>query len=256
MSDIIEKFNIIKENPNIQDILADALVRNKTDETIKEYLKDKNIDKTILDAILNINFTKFGHLSYKAMNKIIPYLEKGLTYDKACEEAGYEFKGLSNELQYKLPPVSQLDDDVLNPVVLRAISQTRKVINSIIDMYGSPKAIYIETARELSKSYDERKYIENKQKENFEKNEKLKEYIKENFHFDPKPFDLVKMKLWREQNGKCAYSQKAIPAERLYEENFTQVDHIIPLSRCFDDSYNNKALVLTDENQKKRERTP
>ena len=251
-----EKFNLIKENPEIQDILADALVRNKTDETIKKYLMDKNIDESLLEAALNINFTKFGHLSYKAMKKIIPELEKGFIYDKACENAGYNFKGTSNELQYKLPPVSELDEAILNPVVLRAVSQTRKVINAIIDLYGSPKAIYIETARDLSKSFEERRDMEKRQKENFENNEKLKEYIKENFNIEAKPFDLVKMKLWREQNGKCAYSQKNIPAERLYEENFVQVDHIIPFSRSFDDGYNNKVLVLTDENQKKKERTP
>ena len=64
------------------------------------------------------------------------------------------------------------------------------------------------------------------------------------------------MKLWREQNGKCVYSQKTIPAERLFEDNFVQVDHIIPFSRSFNDSYNNKVLVLTDENQRKQERTP
>ena len=144
-----DKFELIKSNHKLQDIIADALVRNKTDETIKEYLKDKNIDESLIQAALNINFTKFGHLSYKAMNKIIPELEKGLTYDKACENAGYEFKGANNELQYKLPPVSELDDVILNPVVLRAVSQTRKVINAIIDKYGSPKAIYIETARDL-----------------------------------------------------------------------------------------------------------
>ena len=251
-----EKFELIKNNPEIQNILADALVRNKTDESIKNYLLDKNIDDVLIETAVNINFTKFGHLSYKAMKKIIPELEKGLTYDKACEEAGYEFKGSKNELQYKLPSVSELDDVVLNPVVLRAVSQTRRVINAIIDKYGSPKAIYIETARDLSKSYDERKAIEFKQKENFENNEKIKEYIRETFNFEPKPFDIVKMKLWKEQRGKCAYSLKSIPAERLYEDNFVQVDHIIPFSRCFDDSYNNKVLVLTDENQRKREKTP
>ena len=251
-----DKFELIKNNHKLQDIIADALVRNKTDETIKEYLKDKNIDESLIQAALNINFTKFGHLSYKAMNKIIPELEKGLTYDKACENAGYEFKGANNELQYKLPPVSELDDVILNPVVLRAVSQTRKVINAIIDKYGSPKAIYIETARDLSKSFDERKIIEAKQKNNLKNNEDIKDYIRENFKFEPKPFDIVKMKLWREQGGKCVYSQKPIPAERLYEENYVQVDHIIPFSRSFDDSYNNKVLVLTDENQKKKERTP
>lgn len=251
-----EKFELVRQNPELQNIIADALVRNKTDEGIKEYLQEKAIDKQIIDSILNINFTKFGHLSYKAMKKIIPELEKGLTYDKACEQAGYEFKGSSGNLQYKLPPVTNLEDDILNPVVLRAVSQTRKVINAIIDKYGSPTAIYIETARELSKSYEDRQKIQNNQKENQANNEKIKEYIAENFGFEPKPFDIVKMKLWREQNGKCAYSGKAIPAERLYEENFVQVDHIIPFSRCFNDSYQNKVLVLTDENQRKKERTP
>ena len=251
-----DKFEKIEKNPELQNIIADALVRNKTDETIKNYLEKSDIDEEIINAILNINFTKFGHLSYKAMNKIIPELEKGLTYDKACENVGYEFKGRKNELQYKLPPVTELEDEILNSVVLRAVSQTRKVINAIIDKYGSPTAIYIETARELSKPYDERMKIEKRQKENAANNEQIKEYIKETFGFDPKPFDIVKMKLWREQNGKCAYSSKPIPAERLYEENFVQVDHIIPFSRCFDDSYQNKVLVLTDENQKKKERTP
>lgn len=251
-----EKFDLIKQNPELQNVIADALVRNKTDETIKQYLEEKEIDEQIIKAVLNINFTKFGHLSYKAMKKIIPELEKGLTYDKACENVGYEFKGSSNELQYKLPPVSSLNEEILNAVVLRAVSQARKVINAIIDKYGSPTAIYIETARELSKSFDERRNIEAKQKDNADNNEKLKEYIRETFNFEPKPFDIVKMKLWREQNGKCVYSGKAIPAERLYEENFVQVDHIIPFSRCFNDSYNNKVLVLTDENQRKKEKTP
>lgn len=251
-----DRFEKIEKNPELQNIIADALVRNKTDETIKSYLEKSNVDVEIINAVLNINFTKFGHLSYKAINKIIPELEKGLTYDKACESVGYEFKGRRNELQYKLPPVTELEDEILNSVVLRSVSQTRKVINAIIDKYGSPTAVYIETARELSKPYDERMKIEKRQKENEANNDKIKEYIKETFGFDPKPFDIVKMKLWREQSGKCAYSSKPIPAERLYEENFVQVDHIIPFSRCFDDSYQNKVLVLTDENQKKKERTP
>lgn len=251
-----QKFDLIRENPNLQNIIADALVRNKTDDSIRKYLKEAKIDDDILEAVLDINFTKFGHLSYKAMKKIIPELENGLTYDKACENVGYEFQGVKNELKYKLPPVSELDDVILNPVVLRAVSQTRKVINAIIDKYGSPKAIYIETARDLAKSAEERKRIDFKQKENEENNEKIKDYIRETFNFEPKPFDIVKMKLWREQNGKCAYSQKSIPAERLYEENFVQVDHVIPFSRCFDNSYSNKVLVLTDENQRKKEKTP
>ena len=249
--------NEIKDNVELQNIIADSLVRNKTDDKIKNYLKERNVKEEIAETVINLNFTKFGHLSYKAINKILVGLEKGLTYDKACEEAGYNFKAEVNKKYKKLPVITQIDETVrLNPVVLRAITQTRKLINAIIEEYGSPIAIHIETARELSKSIEERNRIEKLQKENMAQNEKIKSEIKENFGFEAKPFDIVKMKLWKEQKGMCAYSQKQIPANLLYEENFVQVDHIIPFSRCFDDSYNNKVLVLTDENQRKKERTP
>lgn len=251
-----ERFEMIKQNPIMQNTIADALVRNKTDDDIRNYLSNQNIDDEITNKILSIMFSGFGHLSYKALNNLIPKLEEGMTYDKACEACGYEFKGSKNELKKKLPTVDEIGEKIVNPVVLRAVSQTRKVINAVIDKYGSPKAIHIEMARDISKPYDEREKIEARQKNNFEKNEELKKEIKETFKFDPKPFDIVKMKLWKEQKHQCAYSQKEIPAERLFEENYVQVDHIIPFSRCFDDSYNNKVLVLTEENQRKAEKTP
>lgn len=188
-----KEFEKIKQNPEMQNIIADALVRNKTDEAIKNYLQEKNIDQTIINAVLNINFTKFGHLSYKAMNKIIPELEKGLTYDKACESAGYLFNYTKKELQYKLPAISDTNENIINPVVLRAVSQARKVINAIIDKYGSPIAIHIETARELSKSYEERLEIQRKQKANSEENAKIKQYI-------IKQFENTNSREWIERN--------------------------------------------------------
>lgn len=251
-----DKFKLIQEDHNLQNILADALVRNKTDDDIEKYLTDRNVDKDLIEAAKEINFSKFGHLSYKAMERIIPELEKGLTYDKACEEAGYDYKGKSNKKQDKLPPLSELDENILNPVVLRAVTQARKVINAIIDKYGAPMFINIETAKDLSKSFDERNNIRKKQEENNSKNEEIKKYIKDTFGIDAKPQDIVKVKLWREQQELCAYSQRKIEAEKLFDENYVQIDHAIPFSRCFDDSYNNKVLVLTDENQNKKERTP
>lgn len=247
----------IKNNIQLQDIIADSLVRNKTDEKIEKYLEERGVQEEIIKTVEGINFTKFGHLSYKAIKKILVGLEKGLTYDKACEETGYNFKAEGGEKHKKLPAIIEVNEAIrLNPVVLRAVTQARKLINSIIEKYGSPTAIYIETARELSKSPEERSKIEKMQKENKMQNEKIRNEIKETFGIEAKPFDIVKMKLWKEQKGMCAYSQKQISANQLYQENSVQVDHIIPFSRCFDDSYNNKVLVLTDENQRKRERTP
>ena len=42
----------------------------------------------------------------------------------------------------------------------------------------------------------------------------------------------------------------------LQDETMLQIDHIYPYSRSFDDSYNNKVLVFSSENQVKREKTP
>lgn len=250
-----QKFEIIKQNPKLQNIIADALLRNKTDETIKKYLEDKVEDSTLIEAACKINFTKVGHLSYKAMEKLIPELEKGLIYREACDEAGYKLENKKSS-NSKLPNLVASDKEILNPVVLRAVTQTRKVINAIIDKYGSPTQIYIETARDLAKSFDERDKLKKLQNDKAKDNEEIKNKIKNTFKFEPKPFDIVKYKLWQEQNCKCAYSRESISAENLFVENYVQVDHIIPFSRCFDNSYNNKVLVLASENQAKKNMTP
>ena len=207
-----------------------------------------------VNALENINFTKFGHLSKKAISNILPYLEEGLQYDKACQSAGYHYKDDDANPKYKLPVIPK--EDIRNPVVYRAVTQTRKVINAIIDKYGSPFEIHIEVGNELTKSFKDRKEIENRQKENRELNEKLKAEIEEGFGIKAKPVDMLKVKLYREQQGKSAYSLMPIDYNRLFENGYVQIDHAVPFSRSFDDSYNNKVLVLSKENQDKRNMTP
>jgi CRISPR-associated endonuclease Csn1 len=87
-------------------------------------------------------------------------------------------------------------------------------------------------------------------------NEKALEEIRGLGISNPSGFDILKYKLWKEQDCKCAYSGETIPIERLFEDSYCQVDHVIPYSQSMDDSYNNKVLVLTKENQEKRNETP
>ena len=68
--------------------------------------------------------------------------------------------------------------------------------------------------------------------------------------------DLIKLKLWEEQDGMCPYSLKHISIERLFEPGYTDIDHIIPYSVSFDDTYNNKVLVMSSENRQKGNRIP
>ena len=42
----------------------------------------------------------------------------------------------------------------------RSVSQTIKVINAIIQKYGSPQAVNIELAREMSKNFQDRTNLE------------------------------------------------------------------------------------------------
>ena len=254
-NDQIELWNEMKEDKPLLDKIAETLSKSKTENEIKRELKHIGLGETEINIVKDINFNKYGHLSYMAMNKILPYLEEGYTYDKACEMAGYNFKNDDTNPQKKLPPIPR--EFGINPVMYRTVTQTRKVINAIIDKYGSPFEIHIEVARDLSKDYKERKRIEAKQKENQSNNEEIKRYIQETFKISsPKPIDILKVKLWREQDCKSAYSLKSILPEELFEDNYTQIDHILPFSKSFDDSYNNKVLVITRENQEKRNRIP
>lgn len=253
LNDCREKERILKDY-DLLDKIAEVLTLNKTDVTLTEELKKLELDDCTISTFLKINFTKFGHLSYKAMKKILPYLEEGMQYDKACVLAGYNFKNDDESPKYKLPIIPR--EDIRNPVVYRAVTQTRKVINAVIDKYGSPFEIHIEVARELTKSFKDRKKTEKDQLENRAMNDNLKKDIEEHFGIKAKPVDMLKKKLYHEQGGKSAYSLNLIDYNRLFENGYVEIDHAIPFSRSFNDSYNNKVLVLSRENQEKRNMTP
>ena len=204
-------------------------------------------------ALLPLSISKRAKLSIAAMRKLIPFLQQGMRYDEACKAAGLDFHGADG----KVEKLSDFLNEITNPVVRRAVSQTIKVVNAVVREYGNPDAVRIELAREMHHSIKERNRMKKRQEENREKNEQVKAQI-----LETKPgtrvtgLDIVKFKLYQEQKGFCPYSGGEIKKERLYELGYAEVDHIIPYSRCFDDSYSNKVLVLAEENQQKGNRTP
>ena len=204
-------------------------------------------------ALLPLSISKRAKLSIAAMRKLIPFLQQGMRYDEACKAAGLDFHGADG----KVEKLSDFLNEITNPVVRRAVSQTIKVVNAVVREYGNPDAVRIELAREMHHSIKERNRMKKRQEENREKNEQVKAQI-----LETKPgtrvtgLDIVKFKLYQEQDGICLYSGKPMEIERLYEPGYAEVDHIIPYSRCFDDSYSNKVLVLAKENQQKGNCTP
>lgn len=236
------------DNESAINQIAYILTTQKADEGIRVELDALPLSDKAKEAIVKIkptNFKAFGHLSIKALQKITPHVLKGMTYDKACEAAGYDFKKQSASLE-----------QITNPVVKRAITQTLKVVRAIERKYGKPYFIKVETARDLAKNFKDRKAIENENKENQARNQSIIQTLNENGIVTPTGQQIIKVKLYREQNGVCLYSGKPIDFETmLHDDNAYQVDHIVPFSRSNNDGMTNKVLVLTEENQKKGNQT-
>ncbi|UJL45642.1 type II CRISPR RNA-guided endonuclease Cas9 [Virgibacillus sp. NKC19-16] len=255
-------------NKDDYDAIGFALTVYKTDKDIRNYLKSsQNLAKRVfaeelIDSLLLLSYSKFGHLSSKAIQNLLPHMEKGLTFKKAADELGYDTTGLQKAKREKLLP--PIPDDIANPVVKRALTQSRKVVNAIIKRYGSPVSVHIELARELSKTHEERNKLVKSQRANYERNTGAIKMLTEFGILNPKGHDIVRYKLWEEQERKCAYSQKKIPAEEFFKELKRErnsapkldVDHILPYSQSFMDNYHNKVLVYSDENRKKGNRIP
>ena len=237
------------DNESAINQIAYILTTQKADEGIQAELDSLPLSDKAKEAIVKIkptNFKAFGHLSIKALQKITPHILEGMTYDKACEAAGYDFKKQSASLE-----------QITNPVVKRAITQTLKVVRAIERKYGKPYFIKVETARDLAKNFKDRKAIENENKENQARNQSIIQTLNENGVVTPTGQQIIKVKLYREQNGVCLYSGKSIDFETmLRDDNAYQVDHIVPFSRSNNDGITNKTLVLTEENQKKGNQTP
>lgn len=238
------------------DTLAYALTVFKDDAESRQWLTAQGIEAPITEAVLGESFEQFIHLSQKALKAILPHMESGQRYDEAAQSAGYHHSqpdAASSKKTYLPPP----DKDMIrNPVVYRALNQARKLVNAMVREYGPPAAVHIELARDLSKSFDERRRIERDQKEFQAEKEKAVADFKDRFGFLPKGQDLQKWRLFREQLDQCPYCQEALVIGQLFEAGYSQVDHALPYSRSFDDSMNNKVVVHTKCNQDKGNRTP
>jgi CRISPR-associated endonuclease Csn1 len=257
------------------DAIGTALSIFKTDDELRLELAKLALADAETEALLSVSFSDFIQLSIKALRKILPHMETGKRYDEACEAAGYNHsQPTSGEIRGKLLPplfreelrqagnrkkVVRIPILVKNPVVSRSLNQARKVLNALIREYGSPIAVHIELGRDLSRSYEERREIKKGQDRFKDEKDSAVKLFKETFDGrepSARNQDLPKFRFYREQEGQCAYSQEPLDIARLLEIGYVEIDHALPYSRSFDDTQNNKVLVLSKENRDKGGRTP
>ncbi|MBI2559764.1 MAG: type II CRISPR RNA-guided endonuclease Cas9 [Planctomycetes bacterium] len=193
----------------------------------------------------------------KVINKLLPDMRKGMNYHDACQKTGYLRK---DQIPIIQTPELPSPPYVANPIVQKALYETRRVVNTILKVYGRPNSIRIELAREMKASKKHREKIQKEQTKNKERNEEAKNEIlkyQNSVSGEDIGKDIIKYKLWKEQDEQCAYSGKHIHPPTLFSESGeVEVDHIFPLSRSHDNSYLNKVLCLKSENDEKDNRTP
>ena len=214
------------------DEIATVLSLYKSDERRREQLGSLGLEAAAIQALLPLSFSKAGSLSLTAMKKMIPYLEKGVNYDEAAravygDHRGYLEAARTETLSYGALQRQGALDAITNPVVLRAVSQTCKVMNAVVRWYSSPQAVHIELAREMSRNFADRQKMDKQYQENRAANERLIKQIEKIKGRRATGQDLVKFKLFRDQNEVCLYSGTKLRAARLFEPGYVDVDHTL-----------------------------
>ncbi|XMD84798.1 CRISPR/Cas system-associated RNA-guided endonuclease Cas9, type II-C [Campylobacter lari] len=228
----------------------------KDNVKLKTVLEKYNLSNEQINNLLEIEFNDYINLSFKALGMILPLMREGKRYYEACEITNLKPKTVDEKEDF-LPAFcdSIFAHELSNPVVNRAISEYRKVLNALLKKYGKVHKIHLELARDVGLSKKAREKIEDQQKNNKAINDwALKEC--ENIGIKASAKNILKLKLWKEQKEICIYSGNKISIEHLKDEKALEVDHIYPYSRSFDDSFINKVLVFTKENQEKLNKTP
>lgn len=247
-------------------------------DTLFRLLEEKfGFKKEHGQILANVVFSDdYGNLSSKAMRKIYPHI-KELTYDKACFQVGYKHSAssLTKEEIATRPLKDKLEllkkNSLRNPVVEKVLNQLVNVINTIIETnskknedgkiteYFKFDEIRIELARELKKNAKERAEMTTNINASKLDNDKIRDIIKKDFPNvkNPSKNDIVRYKLYQELSYnafKDLYTDEKINYEKLYSKDY-DVDHIIPQSKVFDDSFSNKVLVPRQSNLDKGNKT-
>ena len=201
--------------------------------------ENDDLNKVYIKHVMDIvSFSQVTNLSKKVMNFFITHFQNGSTYRDVYEQ--YFLVDNSLTLLKKLPKFEPIN----NPVVNRASAEARKVINALIAKHKI-EDIFISSSKELGKSMKDRRKLSIRSKIN----ERVKLDLITRFEalgITNITDNLIeKGKLWIQQNERCLFSSKYISFAHLLNSKVS-ITHIIPLSRSYDNSMDNKALVYTD----------
>jgi len=247
------------------DTVAEALTYRKSDQTRAAYLQERQItDSKLIQAVLTLNMDKLATFSKEALVNLLQHMETsggGLLFHEAKEKCGY--KNVDHHKQAVLEPYTGFFEK--NPVVSRVFAQTRKVVNAVVRKYNGSypiDQIHIEVATELANNDKRKAEIAQGQARYREEKVRAEERCREAGINPDEGHNLLMFRLAEEQNNRCPYTDKWISySSKVTSENGVyildcEIDHVIPMSRSFNDSLKNKVLCTRKANQDKRDRLP
>lgn len=246
-----------------------------------EFWKAEKIDRNTLsriDKIINAEFdenindktreeiAKRGFKNIDDFKNLPLYLASYIVYGRHSER--------ENESKFESPKEIKLIEhgELRNPIVEQISNETLQVVKDVWLQFGRPDEIHIELSRDLKKSNEERQEITKQNAKNEADRKRIVAILKElnntnpdsisdierlklweetgneearnsfiKFSKEPTKTEIEKYKLWGEQNHISPYTGEIIPLSKLFTAAY-QIEHIIPRSRFFDDSFGNKTI--------------
>ena len=225
----------------------------------------------------------YGRLGETATRRILEELRKDvIPYSEAVENAGWHHSDeRTGEVLGKLPyygellsrdiPPGSFDPadaenpelywgNITNPTVHIGLNQLQKLVNAIIAVHGRPDEIVVELARELKLNEAEKdehnRRIRKDTAAAIARGQKL-----EQEGIPDTGANRALLKLWEELNPgnpldrRCPYCAQPVGMRALFSGE-ADIDHIIPYSRCLDDSAGNKVVAHRSCNRAKGNKTP
>ena len=223
-------------------------------------MKEEDLDGGLLDQLYRLDFVKpgYGNKSAKFICKLLPQLQQGLGYSEACAAVGYRHSNsptseeiTERTLLEKIPLLQR--NELRQPLVEKILNQMINLVNALKDEYGIDE-VRVELARELKMSREERERMAEGNRRREKENKAIAEKIRE-FGLFPTKSRIRKYMLWEEAGEQCLYCGQILTLSQCLNGDDMEVEHIIPKSVLYDDSYGNKTCACRRCNKEKGNRT-
>lgn len=214
-------------------------------------------DQEVIDALCKIDFVKPGYAnkSHKFIRRLLPYLMEGMMYSEACARIGINHSNSMTVAERDARPLAErielLQKNALRqPVIEKILNQMINLVNRLQQEYGPIDEARVELARELKQSREEREGAYRRNNQNERLNKEIVAKIEE-MGIRPSRSRIQKYKMWEESNHRCMYCGKTVSLAEFLNGAEVEIEHIIPRSILFDDSFSNKVCACRECNHEK-----